>query len=92
MIILILFDFIILYCINRVTDTNRRGQGVPQGTEDGQDYDFGQHGCGSGGDVCRSGWWRRQVDFTTKFHRRLKKERCRGQVAQRVSAVRVRQR
>jgi len=48
-------DFITLYCINRATDTNRRGQGVSQGTEDGQDYVFGQYGCGSGGDVCRSG-------------------------------------
>jgi len=68
-----------------VIDTNRRCQGVPQGSEDGQDHVFGQHGSGG----CGRGRWR-QVDRPTEFHRRRKKKRRRRQVAQRVPAVRVR--
>jgi len=84
-------DYIItLHCINHVIDTNRRSQGVSQGTEDGEDYVFSQYGSGGRGDVCRRG--RRQVDCTAEFHRQHEKKRCRGQVAQRVPAVRVRQR
>lgn len=77
-------------------DTNRRGQGVPQGPQDGEDVHQSeryvhdrQRPCGGGG--------RRQVGRrSAKLDRCAgtggKKEGRRRQVAQRLSAVRVRQR